>query len=442
MMKAKVTADWLNVRTHPSLRGGVLRRVPRNAVLELLGRSQDWFEVPHNGRSGFVHGGYLEILEREEPLRGVVTAAALHVRARPDPDAESLGTLARDAVVEIVGEHETWLEIEFGDRFAYVHGSYVERLRAAPPGTGRVAADLLNVRAGPSLDGPVLHTLQRDTVVEITDELASWLRIQLAGGSGWVHGEYVERLAERPPAPPPLPLHPRPETAGIALAPERVLPVTGTREERRVAEAWNAYGNLIEGLGAEHRIETASAVAVLCVESSGQGFAADGRMIIRFENHQFWHRWGREHPEVFERHFRFDADRTWEGHRFRATARGRFEAFHGDQAKEWRVLEFARTLDDTAALQCISMGAPQIMGFNHQAIGHATVQEMFAHFCEHARYHILGLFAFLDPGMRRALRQRDFESFARAYNGPGQARTYGEWISNHYDAFVRLTART
>jgi uncharacterized protein YraI len=440
VVKAKVTADWLNVRTHPSLGGGVLRRVPRNAVLDLLGRSQDWFEVPHNGRSGFVHGGYLEIIEREGPLRGVVTASALNVRSRPEADAEPLGTLSRDAVVEIVGEDGPWLEIEFGDRFGYVHGSYVDRLLVEQPRTGRVAADLLNVRAGPSLDGPILHTLQRDTIVEITDTVADWLRIQLAGSTGWVHGEFVEHLSDRPPA--PVPLRPRPETAGIALAPERPLPVGGTREERRVAETWNAYGNLIEGLGAEHRIETASAIAVLCVESSGQGFGPDGRMIIRFENHQFWHRWGREHADVFERHFQFDGERTWEGHRFRANVRSRFDAFHGNQVKEWRVLDFARGLDDTAALQCISMGAPQIMGFNHRAIGYATAQEMFERFCEHARYHILGLFTFLDPAMRRALRQRDFESFARAYNGPGQARTYGEWISNHYDAFVRLTAQT
>jgi hypothetical protein len=65
---------------------------------------------------------------------------------------------------------------------------------------------------------------------------------------------------------------------------------------------------------------------------------------------------------------------------------------------------------------------------------------MFARFAEHARYQILGLFAFFDAAMRRALRQRDFEAFARSYNGPGQARAYGEWIHNHHQAFVRLIA--
>ena len=439
MMRAKVTANWLNVRSRPSLGGEVLRRVPRNAILDLLGRSQDWFEVPHNERTGFVHGGYLEILDGAGPLRGVVTASALNVRAQPEAEAETLGTVPRDSVIDILGEDGQWLEIEFGDRFGYVHANYVDRLLAETARNGLVAADLLNVRAGPSLDGPILHTLQRDTVVEITDAVAEWLRIRLAGGAGWVHGEFVEHLGEAPAE--PVPLQPRPETAGIALAPARTLPVGGTREERRVAQTWNAYGNLVEGLGAEHRIETGSAIAVLCVESAGEGFGPDGRMIIRFENHQFWHRWGREHADVFERHFQFDAARAWEGHRFRPTGRGRFDAFHGNQAKEWRVLDFARTLDDGAALQCISMGAPQIMGFNHRAIGYASVQDMFARFAEHVRYQILGLFAFLDPAMRRALRQRDFETFARAYNGPGQARTYGEWIRNHYDAFARLTAR-
>lgn len=112
--------------------------------------------------------------------------------------------------------------------------------------------------------------------------------------------------------------------------------------------------------------------------------------------------------------------------------------FHGDQRKEWQVLDFARSLDDSAALKSISMGAPQVMGFNYQQTGYQSVQQMFNNLSTDIRYHIFALFDFLDNRMISALQNYDFVRFARFYNGSGQAEHYGEWIKDHFEAFQAL----
>ncbi len=98
------------------------------------------------------------------------------------------------------------------------------------------------------------------------------------------------------------------------------------------------------------KVDTAAAVAVLCVESRGRGFGPYGRMIIRFENHVFWRRWGKKHRDVFDAHFGFDTERRWKNHVFRKSVQGRWTRFHGNQEQEWRVFEFARALNESAAM--------------------------------------------------------------------------------------------
>ena len=61
---------------------------------------------------------------------------------------------------------------------------------------------------------------------------------------------------------------------------------------------------------------------------------------------------------------------------------------------EWEVLTFARGMNEEAALSSISMGAPQVMGFNHGRVGFASALEMFEAFGRSEREQIFGLFDF------------------------------------------------
>lgn len=214
----------------------------------------------------------------------------------------------------------------------------------------------------------------------------------------------------------------------------------GSSEAASVSRAWALHGGLLSTLSARVGIDVGCAVAVLCVESGGAGFGADGRMIIRFENHVFRREWG---SRTVDRYFRQATNRPWEGHLFRENETTPWTTFHGRQAMEWRVFEFARRKNATAAMRSISMGAPQIMGFNHRRLGYDSVEAMFERFNADVRFQIIGLFDFLTGGaadsqMLAALRARDFGRFASGYNGPGQAAIYGALIDRHCERFEAL----
>ncbi|MDI9548423.1 MAG: N-acetylmuramidase domain-containing protein, partial [Chloroflexota bacterium] len=101
----------------------------------------------------------------------------------------------------------------------------------------------------------------------------------------------------------------------------------------------------------------------------------------------------------------------------------------GSQADEWRAFELAGRLDYRAAVESISMGRPQIMGFNHARVGYPTAEAMFAAFARRQDGEAAQIIAMLnymlsDAELVRAIRQRDWREIARRYNGSGSVETY------------------
>lgn len=198
----------------------------------------------------------------------------------------------------------------------------------------------------------------------------------------------------------------------------------------KLQRAWNNYGGLLNILLSLQGFSPAAATAVLMAESGGAGMV-NGRMKIRFENHVFKRRL--DNNDLFFRHFKYRTDKRWKGHYWREFEEYGWNRFHGEQDAEWEVLEFARTLNEEAALQSISMGAPQMMGFNHKRVGHGSAKSMFEDWCLGEEQQIRGMFVFIegDLAMVKALQDEDWVWFAERYNGLGRAEDYGESIGRY-----------
>lgn len=315
---------------------------------------------------------------------------------------------------------------------------------------GQVTASLgLNLRSGPSTDHAILQVLPDETRVYVLAELDDWLYVSTLGKLGYVHGAFVLRnWLQSAPQPPRTLLRNSPELFTQPLAPpsgERFVlePDTTTWTEEAVVATWNRFGALTTTLAGMLELDLSAAVAALAVQSSGRAFADDGRMPIRFENHSFFHEWGKLDPELFSRHFRFDLTAHWRGHEWRPAVDQAWRSFHGDHNAEWQVFNFARDrFDERAALRSISMGVPQIMGFDHELLGYAAVCDLFEAFASSAHAQVIGFFDFVsaDPARLDALRSGDFLSFASTYKGVGQAPLYATLMTDAANVFDRLHA--
>jgi hypothetical protein len=333
------------------------------------------------------------------------------------------------------------------------------RLRSAPT----TASDTVTIEPA----GAYLKVLESEAAARAkVGVLNQWLHVQDTNGmQGYVAAWYVENAPGAVPAPPPPVTLPPPEETPPSTPPQRSRksvadglegvtleippsqrlfpPANASATTRLVANIWNRYGGLLGALSDVLHIQPGVAVAVLAIESGGQAFAPDGRMIIRFENHIFYQYWGKNHTDKFNQHFRYNSGQTWTGHQWRPTPTQNWIACHTSQSSEWEVFNFARSLDQTAAKMSISMGAPQIMGFNYAVIGYSTANDMFAAFSSSEREQVIGFFDFVEGilpagGAVKALQKLDYRSFATSYNGSGQADYYANLMKTAYAAFTAI----
>ena len=158
---------------------------------------------------------------------------------------------------------------------------------------------------------------------------------------------------------------------------------------------------------------------IVQVESGGQSFGPDGRLLIRFENHIFKGKLNND--ALYARHFQHGSP-VWTGHKWRRSEGEPWKEVHtGSQASEYAAFEFAASLNRWAAFESVSMGLGQIMGFNARRVGYASAEAMYRSFSQSSAAQVMAFINFFlsDPQLTQAMRVRDWRTIARLYNGPG-----------------------
>lgn len=228
-----------------------------------------------------------------------------------------------------------------------------------------------------------------------------------------------------------------------------------------LASVYNRIGGYIERQSADAGIDASTVLAVWYVESAGRSFTPN-QAIIRFENHILFNLWGKNNPDTYDSYFRHggrppatsDACRgpdnafaSWLCHAYRRDVAAPFVSCHTGQAEEYDILQFARSLaGDEVALQCISMGGCQVMGFNYDKLGFASAREMFDAFQATESAQVRGFFAFCEhcgtSGQAMAsLKNRDWATFATLYNGSGNVAKYASLLANAEAEARRIVTR-
>ncbi len=372
-------------------------------------------------------------------MMGVINAGVLNVRTRPGKHGSVIGKLKRGNLVSIYEKtQEGWYRLKYDNRNAYVYGKFVNFLK------GQIIANVLNMRSEPNLKSKVLGKFSKGDEVYIAQKFQKWHKIIYKEGFAYVYNKYVKIQVEsdtkKDSKTKEIFLRNNERLLKVQVEPDEKINVpTSSREGRRVAKTFNNFGGILSVLSKEIGIDIATAIAVLAVESGGSGFGKTGKVLIRFENHLFDSFWGKRNRKVYDKHFRYNKSKRWSGHLFRKDKKSDWMSFHGNQNKEWEVLDFAYELNPKAALFSTSYGAPQILGTNYKVVGYKDTAEMLKFFSDDIRYHILALFDFFNPAMVKHLQRREFTSFARYYNGRGQENRYGKFIKKHYEEFRKLT---
>lgn len=169
-------------------------------------------------------------------------------------------------------------------------------------------------------------------------------------------------------------------------------------------------------------VDVAAIKSVAEVETSGAAFDDYGRPRILFERHYFHRlthgRYDKRHPDISNS---------------LAGGYGKFSAQYGK-------LEKAYLLDAVAALESASWGRFQIMGNNYRDAGFASVQEFVLALSRTEAAHLRAFASFVsaNKALNKALQQKEWTAFAKAYNGKGYKKNdYDTKLKNAYDKFAK-----
>ncbi|MFH0782724.1 MAG: N-acetylmuramidase family protein [Pseudomonadota bacterium] len=162
-------------------------------------------------------------------------------------------------------------------------------------------------------------------------------------------------------------------------------------------------------------LEVETFAAFVEVEGEKSGFIEDGRPRIVFERHIFNRltagRYAERYPEISS-----------------AKAGG----YRGGK-EEYARLSVASSLATEEALKATSWGMFGFLGVNHSRLGYSNVTEFVeAQFLSgRSQLQVLSKWILSDQKLLNALKERDWKTVVRIYNGPG-ANKYDEKLSSAY----------
>ena len=456
-----VNTDGLHLRSAPSTSAQILAELSRGTLLQILKDSGfDWLQVQvdTSGTQGYVSKVYLVLTDTKPsaspqstpasaPTPAPVAAPTPAPTATPTPQA----TQPTSPAAPPTSTQSTPAPVPTPTPVAAPTPIPAPTPAATPVdlpfgaiGKGEVTTNSLNIRSGPGTNFDIVTTAAQGTVLAVLANQGSWIKVHFGGADGYVAAQFLDLTTTKPLT---MFLIERTDLLATKLEPDTRIPdQTPNTPEALVARVWNSYGGLLGKLSMMLNCPADGIVAVLTAESGGNGFGPDGRLKIRLEAHLLWDRWGKDHADQFNQFFQFDQSapaNAWKGHKFRPDANSPWQFYHDNQDLEWKALTIARALDDTAALSSISMGAPQIMGFNFRRLGYSSVQAMFNQFAHSISAQLLALFDFVrgtsdnSPAIQ-ALRSQDYLTFAKIYNGPANAPTYQNIITSYSGVYDHL----
>lgn len=179
-------------------------------------------------------------------------------------------------------------------------------------------------------------------------------------------------------------------------------------------------------------VDLASIFAIKNVESRGNGFLPDGRVVILYERH------------IMRKRLKangFNADQiAGRENRFPNIVNRKTGGYGGGATEHYR-LNLACNIHMDSAYESCSWGLFQIMGFHWERLGYASVDDYVSAMRanEGNQLHAFCQFIKTDKKLHQALKDKNWAAFARIYNGPGYKKNrYDQKMQAEYDKYQDL----
>ena len=126
---AFVNYETLRLREEPNTNSKELAKAQRNEAVLILNKGKGgWYRVSYNLQEGYMLGGYLRILTKEnvELGYGQVIPEETVLYTQPDPQSEELCGLVQNDRCYTIGVNDGWYKVIFGEGIGYIPSPLLE----------------------------------------------------------------------------------------------------------------------------------------------------------------------------------------------------------------------------------------------------------------------------------------------------------------------------
>ncbi|OPX47419.1 SH3 domain-containing protein [Clostridium thermobutyricum] len=217
----KVTASALNVRSGAGTSYKVIGSLKNGSTVTVVETKNGWYKIKYGSSYGYVSSSYIKINSTSSngsannsgntvrppsnsgstQKTGKVTASILNVRSGAGTSHKVIGSLRNGSTVTIVETKNGWHKIKYGSSYGYVSSSYIKINSTSSNGsannseniqkTGKVTADVLNVRSGRGTNYSKIGAVRGGSTVTIVETKNGWHKIKYGNGYGYVSAQYV-----------------------------------------------------------------------------------------------------------------------------------------------------------------------------------------------------------------------------------------------------------
>ncbi len=208
-----ITADVLNIRSNHNTSSNIIGKINYNTKVSILEISNGWYKIKYNNTTGWISGEYVKLDNNSNTVQasknGIVTATALNVRSSGNTNSRIIGSLSKNAKVQIISTSNGWHKIKYNNTTGFVSAEYINTSStntnsgngtnnnsstdSTVKSTGFVNADALNVRSSGNTSSKIVGTLYKNSKVEILSTSNGWHKIKFKGGTAFVSSEFISK---------------------------------------------------------------------------------------------------------------------------------------------------------------------------------------------------------------------------------------------------------
>ena len=130
---------------------------------------------------------------------GFVDATGLRLRSNPTTNSDTLDIAANEECVVVIGRSGDWYHVIYDLQEGYMHRDHLDVLTKenAELGYGKVTANRVNIRSGPSTAHRVIDGASKGALCYIIGLNEGWYKIIYGNSIGYMRSDYLE-LTEYP----------------------------------------------------------------------------------------------------------------------------------------------------------------------------------------------------------------------------------------------------